>query len=75
MSQLLKDNHITIFYNRKKIVLKDSIYENAKLLLTNREEYDKMARAVNPYGDGHASERIARILTEWMNDAKREGCV
>lgn len=44
---------------------KDVIFENAKILLTDTEEYAKMAKAVNPYGDGHASERIARILKEW----------
>ena len=46
-------------------VKEDAIFENAKILLTNKEEYDKMAKAVNPYGDGHTSERIARILVEW----------
>lgn len=38
------------------------IYENFNLLLDNREEYLKMSNASNPYGDGHASERIADIL-------------
>ena len=28
----------------------------------NKEEYEKMAKASNPYGDGHACERIADIL-------------
>lgn len=37
---------------------KDVIYETVKTLLENDEEYNKMAKAVNPYGDGHASERI-----------------
>lgn len=41
------------------------IYENAKVLLTDKAEYDKMAKAVNPYGDGHASERIIQHLLEW----------
>ena len=31
-------------------------------LLDFRSEYDKMARAVNPYGDGRASERISAAL-------------
>ncbi len=31
-------------------------------LLTNRDEYQRMSRAVNPYGDGHASERIADAI-------------
>ncbi|MBQ4523919.1 MAG: UDP-N-acetylglucosamine 2-epimerase (non-hydrolyzing) [Lachnospiraceae bacterium] len=46
-------------------VEEDAIFENAKTLLTNTEEYEKMAKAVNPYGDGYASERIAKILIEW----------
>ena len=40
------------------------IYENFKLLLTNKEEYDKMSHASNPYGDGFACKRIADILEE-----------
>ena len=38
------------------------IYRNFKELLENKEAYDKMAHACNPYGDGHACERIADIL-------------
>lgn len=34
------------------------IYEEAKKLLTDKEAYNKMSKASNPYGDGHASERI-----------------
>jgi UDP-N-acetylglucosamine 2-epimerase (non-hydrolysing) len=34
-------------------------------LLDDQQEYDRMSRAVNPYGDGHASERIvARLLQQ-----------
>lgn len=40
------------------------IYENFKLLLENKAAYDSMAHASNPYGDGHACERIADILCE-----------
>lgn len=40
----------------------ESIYQLFRLLLTDREEYLKMSRASNPYGDGHACERIADIL-------------
>lgn len=40
----------------------DVIYQNFKLLLEDRAEYEKMAKASNPYGDGHACERIADIL-------------
>ena len=38
------------------------IYENFKLLLENREAYEKMSKASNPYGDGFASKKIADIL-------------
>lgn len=38
------------------------IYQNFRELLENKEEYDKMAHAVNPYGDGYACKRIANIL-------------
>ena len=38
------------------------IYENFRELLVNKESYEKMSRASNPYGDGHACERIADIL-------------
>lgn len=38
------------------------IYRTFTELLENREEYEKMSHACNPYGDGHASERIADIL-------------
>lgn len=40
----------------------DTIYQNFKLLLENREAYTKMSNASNPYGDGMASQRIADIL-------------
>lgn len=40
----------------------DVIYENFKLLLDDREAYDRMAHASNPYGDGCACARIADIL-------------
>ncbi|NLB80461.1 MAG: UDP-N-acetylglucosamine 2-epimerase (non-hydrolyzing) [Clostridiaceae bacterium] len=39
-------------------VEEDNIYLMARNLLTMKTEYDKMARAVNPYGDGKASSRI-----------------
>ena len=40
----------------------DTIYNSFKMLLENEEEYMKMSKACNPYGDGHACERIADIL-------------
>ena len=38
------------------------IYDAAAVLLTDRAAYDKMAKAVNPYGDGCACPRIAQAI-------------
>jgi UDP-N-acetylglucosamine 2-epimerase (non-hydrolysing) len=38
------------------------IVEEASVLLDDKAAYDRMAQAVNPYGDGHAAERIAAAL-------------
>ena len=40
----------------------ETIYQNFKELLNNRNSYDMMAHASNPYGDGFACKRIADIL-------------
>ncbi|MBW8350274.1 UDP-N-acetylglucosamine 2-epimerase (non-hydrolyzing) [Bacillus sp. IITD106] len=40
------------------------IYQTFKLLLEDKEEYEKMSQASNPYGDGFASKRIADVLEE-----------
>lgn len=42
----------------------DVIYENFRLLLDDSDAYNAMAKASNPYGDGHACERIADILSK-----------
>jgi UDP-N-acetylglucosamine 2-epimerase (non-hydrolysing) len=43
---------------------RDRIVATASELLTSPEAYARMATAVNPYGDGRASERIAGALRE-----------
>lgn len=40
----------------------DTIYHEFNRLLTDKTAYETMAHASNPYGDGHACERIADIL-------------
>ena len=40
----------------------ETIYQEFSRLLNDPSEYEKMSKAANPYGDGHASERIADIL-------------
>lgn len=42
----------------------DTIYGMTKELLLSEEKYAEMAHAVNPYGDGHACERIIKALKE-----------
>ena len=41
---------------------REVITKLAKELLDNEAEYNKMAQAANPYGDGKASERICKAL-------------
>ena len=49
-------------------VKEEDIFILANELLSNSEKYSQMAKAVNPYGDGHASERIAKILLSSKTD-------
>lgn len=41
---------------------KEKIAFHAGLLLDNKDEYDSMARAVNPYGDGTSAKKIVDFL-------------
>jgi UDP-N-acetylglucosamine 2-epimerase (non-hydrolysing) len=41
---------------------RERVYAEAKALLTNKEEYGRMAESVNPYGDGKASARIIQAI-------------
>ena len=50
----------------------EEIFEIANTLLNNTQVYEKMAHAINPYGDGHASERIVEALIEWKKNKKNE---
>lgn len=46
----------------------DVIYRETIHLLTDKEEYERMSKASNPYGDGHASERIVdAIIAKYCN--------
>ena len=40
----------------------ETIYKEFRLLLDDKDEYEKMSKASNPYGDGFACRRIADIL-------------
>ena len=48
-------------------VEENAVYAKAAVLLTDQALYRKMATAVNPYGDGHASERIIDLLRLWAD--------
>ncbi|USK59672.1 UDP-N-acetylglucosamine 2-epimerase (non-hydrolyzing) [Peribacillus asahii] len=45
----------------------ETVYKLTHELLTNPVEHDKMSKASNPYGDGHASERIAKAIRYYFN--------
>jgi len=50
---------------------KEKIVREARLLLDNPVEYQAMSKAQNPYGDGHASQRIIdALLNEVLLDPK-----
>lgn len=40
----------------------ETIYKEFSNLLSDKKAYEEMSKASNPYGDGHACERIAQIL-------------
>lgn len=48
----------------------DMIFSEASVLLTDKAVYDKMASAENPYGDGHASEKIADAIEQFFGIEK-----
>ena len=41
---------------------KEKIYKEVNNLITNKNTYEQMSKAINPYGDGNASKRINEIL-------------
>ena len=46
-------------------VEEDAVYNAGSLLLHDQVKYDEMSHAINPYGDGHTSEKIAEILLNY----------
>lgn len=42
----------------------ETIFTETQRLVDDQDAYEKMARAVNPFGDGHAAERMVKILRE-----------
>ncbi len=52
-------------------VVQDDIVTMAERLICDKDAYEKMARAVNPYGDGNACRRIADAI-EWRYGLRPE---
>lgn len=48
----------------------DNIFENLDTLLRDEDQYQTMAKAVNPYGDGRAAERIVETLVLKLKEVK-----
>jgi UDP-N-acetylglucosamine 2-epimerase (non-hydrolysing) len=44
---------------------RENIVSEVSRLLTDKEAYQAMSTGANPYGDGHASERIAKAVVNW----------
>ena len=42
----------------------DMIVSEAQRLLDDKFAYSEMVRGVSPYGDGHAAERIVKVLQD-----------
>lgn len=45
---------------------RERVFKEAHELLSKQLEYHKMARAVNPYGDGKAAGRIVKVIIEFL---------
>ncbi|MNO83414.1 UDP-N-acetylglucosamine 2-epimerase [compost metagenome] len=50
----------------------ERIVKETCVLLDDPEAYKRMSRVFLPYGDGHASERIAERLSRWLEETPRE---
>ncbi|NLI91033.1 MAG: UDP-N-acetylglucosamine 2-epimerase (non-hydrolyzing) [Peptococcaceae bacterium] len=48
----------------------EDVLANLTKLLSDEEAYRKMSQAANPYGDGTASEKIAKIVVKYLNDCQ-----
>ena len=48
------------------------VYQEAKRLLLDEKEYHNMCRAINPYGDGHASEKITEAILNYFQNKESE---
>src|SRR5690606_38763526 len=49
----------------------DLIFDAVSTLLTDKSAYEAMAKAVNPYGDGHAADRCVMAIEHYFGLADR----
>ena len=59
---MIEINLFWIFVVILLLVIVFILFAGHKNLLDNKDEYEKMSKASNPYGDGFACKRIADIL-------------
>ena len=50
----------------------EKIVEEANKLINDKEAYESMSKAINPYGDGKASERITDAILKYFNLSDKE---
>lgn len=50
---------------------KENVYNMTKELLDDNEKYQKMAKSVNPYGDGLASKRIVQAILYYFDKSSK----
>lgn len=53
----------------------DKVYNTAYKLLTDEEAYREMAESINPYGDGHTSERIVQAILYFYGISEKKPSV
>ena len=52
---------------RAQVTNKEKIISTVQNLLDDNNAYEKMSKAVNPYGDGKACEYIEKIILDYFN--------
>ena len=50
----------------------ENIVKQVSRLLEDEMEYERMSKAENPYGDGHASERIVNAILRYFRNREDE---
>lgn len=51
-------------------VEEDNVAAAGERLLTDAALYHQMSHAINPYGDGHTSQRIVQIILDWGRERR-----